>query len=143
MIRVKIKKLRDEAVIPSYAHDGDSCVDLYSIDEAVLNPFSRKLISTGLSMAIPKGYEGLIRPRSGNALKRGVTVLNTPGTIDSNYRGEIGVILYNSTPDQIYIHVGDRIAQMAFKEVSKVEFDIRNELDETDRGDGGFGSTGM
>ena len=143
MIHVKIKKLRDGAVIPSYAHDGDSCVDLYSIDETVLNPLGRKLIHTGLSMAIPKGYEGLIRPRSGNALKKGITVLNTPGTIDSNYRGEIGVILYNSTPDQIYIHVGDRIAQMAFKEIPKVEFDICDELDETDRGDGGFGSTGM
>lgn len=143
MIRVKIKKLRDEAIIPSYSHDGDSCVDLYSIEEAVLNPLSRRLIHTGLSMAIPKGYEGLIRPRSGNALKRGITVLNTPGTIDSNYRGEIGVILYNATRDQIYIHEGDRIAQMAFKEVPKVEFDICDELDDTNRGVGGFGSTGF
>ncbi len=143
MIRVKVKKLRDEAVIPAYAHDGDSGVDLYALEETVINPLSRKLIPTGLSMAIPKGYEGLIRPRSGNALKRGITVLNTPGTIDSNYRGEIGVILYNSTRDDIYIHAGDRIAQMVFKEVPQVEFDICDELDETDRGAGGFGSTGF
>ena len=142
MIRVKVKKLRDEAIIPSYAHDGDACVDLYSLEETVINPLDRKLILTGLSMAIPKGYEGLIRPRSGNALKRGITVLNTPGTIDSNYRGEIGVILYNTTRDPIYIHAGDRIAQMTFKEVTQVDFDICDELDETDRGSGGFGSTG-
>ena len=144
MIRVKVKKLRDEAIIPSYAHDGDSGVDLYAIEDMEIYPYGgRVLVPTGLSMAIPKGYEGLIRPRSGNALKRGITVLNTPGTIDSNYRGEIGVILCNTTREKIYIHSGDRIAQMVFKEVPKVEFDICDELDETDRGTGGFGSTGM
>src|SRR3989338_1265994 len=95
MIRVKIKKIKDNAVIPHYAHDGDAGVDLYSTEDYLLKPGERALVSTGIKIAIPKGYEAQIRPKSGLALNHGLSVVNTPGTVDSSYRGGVGVILIN------------------------------------------------
>lgn len=142
-IKVKVKKLSDNAIIPTYQHsDGDSGVDLYSAENIYVPHYGRVLVHTGLAMDIPNGYEGCIRPRSGNALKLGLTVLNTPGTIDANYRGEIGVILYNTTCKGIEISIGDRIAQMVFQKIPRVEFLEVSELDKTNRGADGFGSTG-
>ena len=141
---VKIKKISDDAIVPKYQHThGDSGVDLHSIDSVTINPYERVLIHTGLIMAIPDGYEGCIRPRSGLALKKGLTVLNTPGTIDSNYRGEIGVILFNTSDEPVDISVGDRIAQMVFQELPSIGIVPVSELDETERGYNGFGSTGV
>ena len=143
MIQVKVKKLLSDAIIPAYQHpNGDSGVDLYSIEEKLIHSHQRALIHTGLAMAIPEGYEGCIRPRSGNALKLGLTVLNTPGTIDANYRGEIGIILYNSSVEPVKVSKGDRVAQMVFQKIPRVEFLEVSELDDTDRNNGGFGSTG-
>jgi dUTP pyrophosphatase len=112
-------------------------------DEFTLGPGSRALIPTGIFVELPEGYEAQIRPRSGLALKNGITVLNTPGTIDADYRGEIGVILINHSDSFFKITHGDRIAQMVFLKVEKPEFISVDELEETERGDGGFGHTGV
>lgn len=106
-------------------------------------PGGRALIPTGLKMALPIGYEAQVRPRSGLALKYGLTVLNTPGTIDSDYRGDVGVVLINHGSDPFDVHQGDRIAQLIISKVEQVEFEIVNELDDTARGSGGFGSTNV
>ena len=106
-------------------------------------PGGRALIPTGLKMALPFGYEGMVRPRSGLALKHGITVLNTPGTIDSDYRGDVGVILINHGNKVFTVNQGDRIAQLIINKVEQVEFEIVNELDDTARGSGGFGSTNV
>ncbi len=142
-IEVLIQKLDDDAVIPHYAHEGDAGVDLYSRINYTLKAGERVLIPTGIKMAIPKGYEGQVRPKSGLALKHGITVLNTPGTIDSPYRGEIGVILINhdKTPYEIKKH--EKIAQMVFNEIRYAKFRILNSLNNTSRGENGFGSTGL
>lgn len=109
----------------------------------ILKPNERKIIPTGLFLEIPKGYEAQVRPRSGMAIKQGITVLNSPGTIDSDYRGEVGVILVNlGTENQTITH-GDRIAQLVFAKHERAEWEITEELSETERGDGGFGSTGV
>ncbi len=142
MIIIQIKKLSISAIIPKYAHLGDSGMDLYSNERIVIESHDRGLVHTGIAMAIPEGYEGCIRPRSGNALKLGLTVLNTPGTVDSNYRGEIGVILYNTNDHALVIEPGDRIAQMVIQEVPSIVLEEVDDLDNTDRGTGGFGSTG-
>jgi len=141
MIRVKIKKIKDNAVIPHYAHDGDAGVDLYSTEDYLLKPGERALVSTGIKIAIPKGYEAQIRPKSGLALNHGLSVVNTPGTVDSSYRGEIGVILINLGKEDVRIGKGKKIAQMVFSKVEKASFS-EEELDDTKRGAGGFGSTG-
>ncbi len=143
-VKVKVKKLYDKSILPKYMNVGDAGADLFAYldDDFILHPNCRCLISTGLSMAIPLGYEVQIRPRSGLAHKYGITVLNSPGTIDSTYRGEIKVILYNSSNENFVIKDGDRIAQMVLKEVPHADFDVVDNLDETERGDGGFGSTG-
>ena len=106
-------------------------------------PGGRALIPTGLKMALPIGYEAQVRPRSGLALKYGLTVLNTPGTIDSDYRGDVGVVLINHGSDPFDVHQGDRIAQLIVNKVEQVEFEVVNELDDTARGTGGFGSTNI
>ena len=106
-------------------------------------PGGRALIPTGLKMALPTGYEGMVRPRSGLALKHGITVLNTPGTIDSDYRGDVGVVLINHGDKTFTVNQGDRIAQLIINKVEQVEFEIVNELDDTARGSGGFGSTNV
>ena len=142
-LEVSVQKLCDEAVIPQYAHEGDAGVDLYSRIDHELKPGERFLIPTGLKMAIPHGYEGQVRPKSGLALKSGITVLNTPGTVDAPYRGEVGVIVINHDKNSYQIRKGEKIAQMIFNEIKYANFKIVDSLDSTSRGEGGYGSTGM
>ena len=140
---VSFKRLVPEAVLPAYAHPGDAGMDLCSVESLVIPAGGRSLVRTGLKMARPAGYEAQVRPRSGLALKRGVTVLNTPGTIDEGYRGEIGVVLANFGDEDFRVETGDRIAQMVIAPVTRAEISETDELDATDRGEGGFGSTGV
>lgn len=139
---VKVKRIHPEAVIPKYEHEGDAGVDLHAVEPAVIKRGERALIKTGIQVAIPKGFELQIRPRSGLALKEGITVLNTPGTIDAGYRGEIGVILMNHGVKDFTVAAGMRIAQMVLNQVEEASFQEVEELDATTRGAGGFGSTG-
>lgn len=127
-----------------YATDDSAGLDLVANckDEIILRPLQRTLVPTGLYIALPRGYEAMVRPRSGLALKKGITVLNTPGTIDADYRGEIGVILVNLSDQDYTIHPGDRIAQMVINKYEKVELNFLNQLNETARGQGGFGHSG-
>lgn len=130
--------------LPSYATVGSAGVDLraHIASEITLVPMERRLVPTGISLAIPVGYEGQVRPRSGLAIRQGLTCLNTPGTIDSDYRGEIQVILINLSPDAQTIHPGDRIAQLVFCPVVQAVWKPVDQLSETARGAGGFGHTG-
>jgi len=130
--------------LPTYATEQSAGMDLTAaLDEAVeIDSGDRLLIPTGLSIALPKGYEAQIRPRSGLALKHGITVLNTPGTIDADYRGEIGVLLINHGKEPFTVERGMRIAQMVIERHATVEWEVAEELESTDRGAGGFGSTG-
>ena len=142
MISLKVKKLSPLAQIPAYQTDEAAGFDLHSIEDVILKPNERKLISTGLAFEIPKGYEIQIRPRSGLAYKSGITVLNSPGTIDSDYRGEIKVLLINHSNKEFEIKINDRIAQAVIQEVIQANFQEVEELNDTNRGSGGFGSTG-
>lgn len=130
--------------LPSYATEGSAGMDLRAnIEEVVtLQPMERKVIPTGLFIELPVGYEAQIRPRSGMALKKGLSIPNAPGTIDSDYRGEIGVILINLSKQAIEIAAGDRIAQMIIAKYEQVEWKLAKELDTSSRGEGGYGSTG-
>lgn len=141
-MHIKIKKLTPDAQIPAYQTVGAAGVDLHSVEHTVLQPGEYKLIGTGLAFAIDEGYEVQIRPRSGLAAKHGITVLNSPGTIDSDYRGEIKVILINHGEETFEIKKGERIAQAVIASVVQAVFVEVQELDETKRGAGGFGSTG-
>lgn len=140
-MKLKVKKIHEDAKMPSYAHEGDSGLDLYSVEEVVLEPGERKLVKTGLQIAMPKGFEAQVRPKSGLAAKFGITVLNTPGTVDSCYRGEIGVILINLGKEPYKVEKGKKIAQMVIAKVEEAEVEEAAELDETARNEGGFGST--
>ena len=144
MVKVLIKKLDPAIKLPEYKTDGASGMDLVAFLKESVNVKSKtsSLIPTGLSVAFPKEYEIQIRPRSGLASKNNITVLNTPGTIDSDYRGEIKVIIYNHGNKDFIINNGDRIAQMILAPVVKMELEETNDLPETIRGIGGFGSTG-
>lgn len=130
--------------IPSYETEQSAGMDLRANLEApvVIEPMQRALIKTGLFIQLPAGYEAQVRPRSGLALKHGITVLNTPGTVDADYRGEIGVILVNFGNEPFTINNGERIAQMVIAKHERAEFDLVDVLDETERGTGGFGHTG-
>lgn len=130
--------------IPAYETAFSAGLDLRAnlSETIVLKPLERALIKTGLFMEIPAGYEAQVRPRSGFALKQGVTVLNSPGTIDADYRGEVGVILINLSAEEVKIENGDRIAQLVFAQVEQANWIVTEELSETERGAGGFGSTG-
>ena len=130
--------------LPKYQTEGASAVDLFAClnKKTVLKPKERKIIPTGIYISIPTGYEAQVRPRSGLAIKYGITVLNSPGTIDSDYRGEIGVILINHSKIDFKISNGDRIAQLVLSSYKKIEWEETDNLDETNRGKGGFGSTG-
>ena len=144
MVKVQIKKLDPAVKLPDYKSDGASGMDLIAF---LKNPIAVKaetssLIPTGLSVAFSKNYEIQIRPRSGLAVKNNISVLNTPGTIDSDYRGEIKIIIFNHGKDDFIIKNGDRIAQMILAPVVKIELVETDKLPETVRGDGGFGSTG-
>jgi len=144
MVKVLIKRLDPAVKMPIYKTDGASGMDLMAFVKTPINVKSKtsSLIPTGLSVAFPKNYEIQIRPRSGLAAKNNITVLNTPGTIDSDYRGEIKVIIYNHGNDNFLISNGDRIAQMILTPVIKMELKDTNDLPDTLRGEGGFGSTG-
>ena len=144
MVKVLIKKLNPAVKLPEYKTSGASGMDLTAFIEKPINVKSKKssLIPTGLSVAFQDKYEIQIRPRSGLAAKNNITVLNTPGTIDSDYRGEIKVIIYNHGDDSFIVNNGDRIAQMVLSPVIKIELEETNELPKTFRGKGGFGSTG-
>lgn len=130
---------------PSYATSGSAGVDLRAFIEnsLTLKPFERALVNTGIFLEIPSGYEAQVRPRSGLAVKQGITCLNTPGTIDSDYRGEVKVLLVNLSNEDQVIQDGDRIAQLVFAKVEQVNFNVVQQLNETVRGEGGFGHTGI
>lgn len=143
MIPIKIRNTSNNA-LPEYATPGAAGLDLraYLAEPVTLQPLQRQLIPTGLFMEIPPGYEVQIRPRSGLAYKHGITVLNSPGTIDSDYRGEVGVLLINLSQEPFVVESGERIAQMIVAAHGQVEWQQTGALSETGRGDGGFGSTG-
>lgn len=142
-MKLKIRKIHELAILPSYAHPGDAGMDLCSVDEVEIAAGDAVLVNTGIAIALPPGTEAQIRPRSGLALKHSVTVLNTPGTIDEGYRGEIGVILINHGKHTFKVTKGMKIAQMVIKPVFQVEVEETDALTETLRGPQGFGSTGM
>ncbi len=137
------KRIHPDAVLPTYAHASDAGMDARSVDELTIPPGKRALVHTGLVAIIPPGHEIQVRPRSGLALKSGVTVLNTPGTIDAGYRGEIGVVLANFGEADFDVKKGDKIAQLVFAPVTRPVVEEVDFIDETDRGTGGFGSTGV
>ncbi len=130
--------------LPAYATQSSAGLDLKAVlaEAVVLGPLERKIVGTGLKIALPEGYEAQVRPRSGLAAKHGITVLNAPGTIDADYRGEIGVILVNLSNEPFTIQPGERIAQLVVAQYSQVEWSPVESLDSTQRGEGGFGSTG-
>jgi len=144
MVKVFIKKLNPSVQLPSYKTSGASGMDLMAfIEKSIeLKPGKSCLVPTGLSVAFSKEYEIQIRPRSGLAAKKNISVLNTPGTIDSDYRGELKIILFNHGSENFMINNNDRIAQMVLTPIIKMELEEKNELPETIRGEGGFGSTG-
>lgn len=139
---LRVKLLHINAKIPTYATAGSAGADLYSVQETVLEPGIAQLISTGVAVSIPAGYEGQIRPRSGLAAKHGITVLNAPGTVDSDYRGEIKVLLINHGQNPYRVSVGDRIAQLVISKVLTPPIEEVVSLETSQRGSGGFGSTG-
>ena len=142
--RVQIKKLRPDAVVPRYMSAGAAGLDLCAAIDAPLElaAGARKLVGTGLAIALPPGFEGQVRPRSGLALKHGISLVNAPGTIDEDYRGEIGLIVINHGAEPFRIAPGDRLAQLVIAPVTQAELVEVGELGETERGSGGFGSTG-
>ena len=144
MIQVKVVN-RGHQQLPAYATPQSAGMDLRANIEApiTLRPMERRLIPTGLHIALPEGYEAQVRPRSGLALKRGITVLNSPGTIDADYRGEVGVLLINLSQEDFVINDGERIAQMVIARHEQADFVVVEELDQTERGDGGYGHTGV
>lgn len=143
---MKVKVInKSKQALPAYETSASAGVDLRAdIDKiVVLKPFERTLVKTGLFLEIPEGFEGQVRPRSGLALKKGITVLNSPGTIDADYRGEVGVILINLSQEDFIIENGERIAQLVFCKVEQANWENVEILTETHRGEGGFGSTGV
>lgn len=142
-VNVSIKRLDPSVELPRYAYEGDAGLDLRANESADISPHGRVLIPTGLAIAIPDGYAGFVQPRSGMALKRGLSIANTPGLIDAHYRGELKVIAVNLGPrETVHIERGERIAQLVIQQVPTVHLVEVDELDETDRGAGGFGSSG-
>ena len=141
-IEIKFQKLHPEAQIPSYAHIGDAGADVYAVTEVTLEPQKRAAIPTGLAVDIPVGYEIQVRPKSGLALKHGITVLNSPGTVDAGYRGEIQVIVINLGDKAYTFAKGQKIAQLVLKPVIQASY-VEGDLGTSDRGVGGFGSTGL
>lgn len=143
VMEIQIKKAQKDAIIPKYARKGDAGVDMHSTTRGVILPGESVLIKTGISAEIPEGYEVQIRPRSGLALKHGITVLNSPGTIDAGYRGEIGVVLINHGLKAFVYDKGDRIAQGVVNKVEEASFIEVDELTDSERGEGGFGHSGI
>jgi dUTP pyrophosphatase len=144
LVRLEIRRTDTGLPLPAYAHEGDAGLDLYAAESVTLQPFERCLVPTGIAVAIPEGYAGFVQPRSGLAARSGLSLVNTPGLIDSHYRGEIKVIAVNldaQTP--IEIERGDKIAQLVIQPVARVTLAEVDTLDATARGEGGFGSTGV
>lgn len=142
-MRIQIKRLDAELPLPSSAKPGDAGIDLFSAEDLNLAPGERAAIATGVAIAIPDGYAGFVQPRSGRALHEGLGLVNSPGLIDAGYRGEVKVIVINHARDEkIHIHRGDKIAQLVVQEIATVELDEVDELPASERGEGGFGSTG-
>lgn len=143
-LTLPIKRLDPTVELPTYAYEGDAGLDLRSNEDVTLAPFERRLVGTGLAIAIPEGYAGFVQPRSGLALREGLSMANTPGLIDAHYRGELKVCAINLDPSRsIHIERGERIAQLVIKRVPVVSLQEVDELDETNRGAGGFGSSGV
>jgi dUTP pyrophosphatase len=142
-MKVKFQRINPIAELPTYAHPGDAGMDIRSIEEVTIEPGAHALVHTGLVMVLPPGYEAQVRPRSGLALKNGVTVLNAPGTIDEGYRGEIGVILVNFGKEPFKVEKGAKIAQIVIAQYTRAEIIEIAEFDDTERGDNGFGSSGL
>jgi len=143
MVKVKIKVLDRSIPTPEYAHKGDAGLDLYSTINCKIKPYERKKIPNGIKIAIPEGYAGFVQPRSGLAIKYGIGVLNSPGLIDSGYRGEVCAILINLDPKEEFgIKKGDKVCQLVIQKVEDVTLKITDKLDDTGRGESGFGSTG-
>lgn len=143
-VLVKVLENGDAGWLPEHMTDGASGADLRAAieGELVIKPLGRHLVPTGIAIAIPRGYEGQVRPRSGLAIKHGITLLNSPGTIDSDYRGEVKVIMANMGSEDFVLRRGERIAQLVIQRTERTEFMPCGELDDTDRGSGGFGHTG-
>ena len=142
-MQLKVKKLTPTAKLPNYAHATDSGMDLYADESVVIQPGHHELVQTGIAIALPPNTEAQVRPKSGIALKTAVTVLNTPGTVDEGFRGEIGVILINLGDESYHVEKGKKIAQMVIVPVLRPEIVVVDDLDDSDRGVGGFGSTGL
>lgn len=144
MVQIKVVN-KGKQPLPKYQTSQSAGMDLRAnIDAPVLiKPLDRKLIPTGLHIALPEGYEAQIRPRSGLTIKKGITIINTPGTIDPDYTGDVGVILVNISNEDFVVQPGDRIAQMVINKFEQAKFEVVEELDETERGEGGFGHTGI
>jgi dUTP diphosphatase len=143
MIEIEIKLLEEDLPMPRYQNEGDAGLDLPSRVDYVLNPGERAKIPTGIAVAIPRGYAGFVLPRSGLASRNGISLVNSPGLVDSGYRGEMAIIMINTDKHEAFhIKRGDRIAQLVIQRVEEVKLIRREELDDTARGEGGFGSTG-
>ena len=144
MLVIPVQRLNSDLPLPNYAKPGDAGADLIANEEVTLAPGGgRALIGTGIAVAIPLGYAGFVQPRSGLALRHGITCLNSPGLIDSGYRDELKVLLINTDPSEPYeVHRGDRIAQLVIQRVEEVAWEESDELDDTERGLGGFGHSG-
>ena len=142
-MKVLIQKVHEDAKLPEFAHEEDAGADLYSVEETQISPSEIKLVATGIKIAVPKGFEAQVRPKSGLSLNHGITVLNTPGTIDAGYRGEVKVILANFGKEIFKIEKGSKIAQLIFNKIENPIFEITEQLPESTRKEGGFGSTGL
>jgi len=143
-VRMSIRRLEKDLPLPAYAHAGDAGMDLYAAQDVTLAPGERALVSTGIAVAIPEGFAGFVQPRSGLAIRHGLGLVNTPGLIDSHYRGEIKIIAINLDPaTPISISRGDKVAQFVIQPVVQADLVEVDELDSTVRGEGGFGSTGV
>jgi len=141
-VELLVRLLHPQARLPQRAHPGDAGADLHSVEEVIIPPGERRDVGTGLALAIPEGYAGFVQPRSGLAFKHGIMVVNSPGLIDAGYRGEVRVSLYNSGREPFAVAVGERIAQLVIQRVEEPAFVAAEELPDTRRGQGGFGSSG-
>ena len=142
-MKLKIKRLNPNAKLPEYAHPGDAGLDLFSVEQVNIEPGCSRLLHTGIAMELPKGTEAQVRPRSGLALRNQITLLNSPGTIDEGYRGEVCVILINHGKETFHVTVGMKIAQMVLQHVLQAEVEECGDLSGSQRGEDGFGSTGV
>ncbi|MFN8577536.1 MAG: dUTP diphosphatase [Candidatus Sericytochromatia bacterium] len=142
-MKLKVKRISEDAILPKYIHSTDSGMDVFSIEDITIKPSETSLVKTGLKIELPPNTEAQIRPKSGIALKNSVTVLNTPGTIDEGYTGEICIILINHGKEDYKINKGEKIAQMVIQPVIRVEVEEVEDINTSSRGEGGFGSTGL